>query len=158
MRGITSASTLSKQWALHDLMGAIRVQIPIDEVAMTAAQGRNDLLIALGAVLIFGAGVLLILIYVSIIKPVEASVNEVSGFSKSVDSVVDQNRKLLDASERQLAAFKVAKDQSNETKNLKGLAMDNAIAAEESAAQCRQLDTSFTALKEKMLRILGRKV
>jgi hypothetical protein len=157
MRGLTSATMASKQWALHDLMGAIRVQIPVDEVAMTAAQGRNDLLSTLALVLLGGVIGLFALIYMSIIKPVEASVIAVSSFSKSVDSVVDQNRKLLEASERQVAAFKASKDQSDETKNLKGLAMDNAIAAEESAAQCRQLDGSFSELKERMLKILGKK-
>jgi methyl-accepting chemotaxis protein len=50
--------TPGKTWKLHRLMGAVKVRVPIEEVASIAAAGRNWTLGGLGAVLLLGFGVL----------------------------------------------------------------------------------------------------
>lgn len=145
----------SKEWKLHSLMGAIRVDIPLSEVAKTAESGRK--ILTSGMLGTFGVGFLALLglIFVSIIKPVEKSVSQVEEFTKKVDDVISCNRKLMNASEKQTQAIKKG-DNAIDLNEVKNIANQNAMDVEESAVYCRELDSSFKSLKATLLKILGK--
>ena len=160
-----------KKWELHQLMGAIRVEVPVKEVALAAAGGRDKMLGGLGAVFLIGFSVLFGLIYQTIIRPVESSVKEVEGFSRTVDSVVGCSKDLVLTADKQRVTCgqTVAELDAGEgnqdsevariTQSLQQLADaadDNAMKAEESAVYCSDLDESFTNLKGRLQEILGK--
>ncbi len=151
-----------RTWKLHQLMGGVEVEIPVDQVAAAAAAGRNKMLAGLGSVFLIGFGLLFGLIYTTIINPVETSVREVEGFSQRVDSVVGCSKKLLLGAEDQIKscqdAQSLAAGNAQFADSLQGLsraANENAKSAEESAVHCNQLDESFGHLKGRLLKILG---
>jgi len=153
-----------KTWQMHRLMGAIRVEIPIDHVAALAAAGRNQTLGALGGTLALGFGLLLWLIYRNIIKPVEWSVQQVDGFSAKVDSVVGCSKDLVLAAEDQIKACKETQQILNagevmttttSLENLATVANSNAMRAEDSAVYCNELQESFDALRTRLQRMVG---
>ena len=157
-----------KEWDLHELMGGIRITVPVNEVAAAAAAGRNKMLTGLAAIFLLGFGGLLFLIHHTIIKPVESSVNEVAGFSDRVDSVVGCSKDLvLSAGDQNGACSQTlqalgdsdAEGQrkiSESIQALAGAANKNAMKAEESAVYCNELDQSFQDLKGRLESILGR--
>jgi methyl-accepting chemotaxis protein len=61
----------AKTWKLHGLMGAVKVRVPIEEVARVAAAGRNWTLGGLGLVLLLGFGVLFWCMRQWVLKPLE---------------------------------------------------------------------------------------
>ncbi len=155
---------VGRTWKLHQLMGALRVEIPVDQVAATAAAGRNKTLAALAGIFVVGFGGLLGLMYQSIIKPVERSVREVEGFSGKVDSVVGCSKDLVLEADAQTdacrSATKVAGtgDFSAVSRSLEALANaanGNAMKAEESAMHCNELQFQFTGLRSRLQKMLG---
>ncbi len=160
-----------KQWQLHELMGAIRVEVPVDEVAAAAAAGRNRMLAGIAAIFVLGFGGLFAMISKTVINPVESSVNQVEGFSDKVSSVVGCSKDLVLAADDQQKACRqtissVGNGDANQgsedsqlSTSLQGLANaanDNAMKAEESAVYCNDLDESFEDLKSRLQQILGR--
>jgi hypothetical protein len=97
-----------KVFALHDLMGAIKVDVPIDVVAMAAAEGRNTMLASIMGVFFIGFGGLFLLIQRTVVDPVHASVHEVVGFQSKVESVVECSRSLLKGAEDQVKICEAA--------------------------------------------------
>ena len=148
-----------KTWRLHQLMGALRVEIPVGQVAALAAAGRNQTLGILAAILLLGFGMLLGLIYRAIIRPVEWSVQEVEGFTTKVDAVVVCSKDLVQAADAQAEACRAAQEvlQAGEvattTQSLEALARvanGNAMRAEDSAVYCNQLNDSFSGLRARL--------
>jgi len=150
-----------KQWTMHELMGAIRVNIPVSEVAAAAEAGRNDMLMGLAITFLVGFAGLFFLIFTVVIKPIEESVDEVEGFSEQVDAVVKCSRGLLMGADEQLDACNQLKDKqssdehSAEFSELAELADKSAMKVEESAMYCTELETKFISLKSKLNKILG---
>ncbi len=153
-----------KSWKLHQLMGAIRVEIPVQQVAAMAAAGRNQSLAALAGIFVVGFGLLGGVLFRSIIRPVEVSVREVEGFSEKVDSVVGCSKDLVMEAEQQSracgeatsASRSGAGDISQSLASLAAAASKNAMRAEDSAVYCYQLQESFSGLKSRLLGILGK--
>ena len=163
-----------KSWKLHDLMGALRVEVPMDEVAEAAAVGTNNALAGLGAVLLAGFGFLYFLISSTIIKPIEQSIKAVEGFKEKVDSVVDCSKQNVLAAEDQSDDYATAKSKvaaaaertpgpeleavSASLTKLADASEENAMRAEESSVYCNDLDRSFNELKGRFQKMLGQKV
>ena len=160
-----------KQWELHELMGAIRVEVPVDEVAAAAAAGRNRMLAGIAAIFVLGFGGLFVMISKTVINPVESSVHQVEGFSNKVASVVGCSKDLVFAADDQQKACRqtissVGKGDTSQDsedpqiaaslQSLANAANDNAMKAEESAMYCNDLDESFEDLKSRLQQILGR--
>jgi hypothetical protein len=162
-----------KSWQMHELMGGIRVEIPMEEVAATAAAGRNEALMALGGVLFVGFGILYFLISKTIIKPVEASVVDVQGFAEKIDAVVNVSKQSVEAAEGQSSAFSEAQSAaeglvssgvksddvdeiSASIQRLSDAANENTLRAEESTVFCNDLEDSFGELKGRLQKMLGR--
>lgn len=154
-----------KQWKLHELMGAIRVNVPVNEVAVAAQQARNSLLAGLAAVFTTGFLLLFGLIQQTVIKPVVASVREVEGFADNVDSVVGCNQSLVISADTQQQACNSAlsslesgvddgRDMAASLRALAETANENAKSAVDSAVHCNELDESFTSLKGRLQRML----
>ena len=68
-----------KQWRLHQLMGGIRVEIPVDQVGALAAAGRNRVLGGFGIILVVGLGLLLLLVRKQILEPIDRAVEVLGG-------------------------------------------------------------------------------
>ena len=169
-----------KSWEQGQLMGALQVDVPIDEVAAAAAKGRNAMLGFLGGIFVFGFSILFVLIQKTIIQPVRTSVLEVESFSDNIQSVVGCSRNLLLGADDQVVACKKAKIEikqpalvgsggpaeevrgesadifESSLNNLEKLANDNANQAGDSAFHCIELESSFNKLKQRLQKILGR--
>ena len=63
-----------KQWKLDELMGAIRVEVPVGEVAALAEAGRNQMLGALAGLLAGGLGLLFFMLKRGVIEPIGRTV------------------------------------------------------------------------------------
>ncbi len=150
-----------KQWELHQLMGAIRVNIPVSQVAAAAEAGQNRMLYSLGTIFAIGFIVLFFLIFNVVIKPIEESVQAVEGFSQQIDDVVKCSRELLIGADEQLDACNELKEKQDSDKRkaefeeLANLADKSAMRAEESSMYCSDLETQFSSLRAKLNRILG---
>ena len=152
-----------KTFQLHRLMGALRVEVPIDQVAALAAAGRDRTLGTLAGIFVVGFALLFWLIHRQIIKPVEWSVHQVEGFTPKIDAVVLCNKDLVLAADEQATACRGtqqvldAGDIAAATKSLLSLATvanDNAMRAEDSAVYCNDLSESFDNLKAKLQEIV----
>ncbi len=163
-----------KSWELGELMGSVKVEVPIDQVAAAAAAGRNKMLTGIAGVFIIGFGLLFVMIHTTIIKPVESSVRQVEGFADKVEAVVDCSRNLLFGAEEQAASCRKATSEAdiaggseqvaNESqiaeinttiRDLGTVADKNAKSAEEAAFYCTELDSSFSQLRGRLQKILG---
>jgi hypothetical protein len=166
-----------KVFALHDLMGAIKVDVPIDVVAMAAAEGRNTMLASIMGVFFIGFGGLFLLIQRTVVEPVHASVHEVVGFQSKVDSVVECSRSLLKGAEDQVKICEAAQGAGEQSmpiavgqntsfttsssgiddtlKEIVTAAYSNASSAEESAYHCSELSGAFGQLRTRFQKMLG---
>ncbi len=158
-RGIAPGKTFT----LNGLMGALRVEVPIDQVAALAAEGRDRTLGALAAIFVIGFALLLWLIHLAIIKPVEWSVLKVEGFTSKIDAVVLCNKDLVQAADEQATACRGAQNvldagdivaTTRSLASLASVANDNAMRAEDSAVYCNDLNESFDDLKTKLQEIV----
>ncbi|NQZ55949.1 MAG: DUF3365 domain-containing protein [Lentisphaeraceae bacterium] len=150
-----------KQWTTNQLMGAIKVDIPVDKVEAVAKATQNKLIVSLGVSMLVGFVVLSLMIFSLIIKPVEKSILEVNEFSAKVDNVVDCSRKMLFCTDEQIESCEKAisldgDDKQKELTNLGELAEKNAMSAEESASYCTDLDESFKQLNSRLNKIVGK--
>jgi|GEM_PF-390564 len=155
-----------KQWELHELMGGLRVDVPVNEVAAAASHARNVMLASLGGVFAGGFVLLFGLIQRTVIRPVENSVRDVEGFAKDVDSVVGCSRDLVISADSQGRACKEALSDLEAEQvsqegirtslgKLAGAANENAMKAEESAVYCNQLEESFTGLRGRLQEMIS---
>ncbi len=154
-----------KRWKQHELMGAIRVNVPVNEVAAAAQHARNSLLSALAGVFTGGFVLLFGLIQRTVIKPVAASVREVEGFAENVDAVVGCNKDLVVSADTQQQACQAAlssldaadggeQEIADSVKLLAQSADENAMRAVDSAVNCNELEASFASLKGRLQRML----
>ncbi len=144
-----------KQWELNELMGAIRVDIPLISVQEMAAGARRDLLSSIAGVFVIGFVGLLGVLYMSVIRPTEKSILEVEQFRHRVDAVVDCARNLLIGTEKQLDAFN-GSSEINDLDHVRKIAIENASNAELAAASCGELDFGFKNMNSKFQKMLGR--
>ncbi len=142
-----------KQWQLHQLMGALRVDIPISSVEALASESRKNLLISISLVFLIGFTSLLILLYKNIINPVERSVNEVNRFKNIVDDVIEKNVAILDGSDEEMILLS---EENVDLEKLNQTSMKNASSAQLAAAACANLEEGFTELNKEMQKILGK--
>lgn len=111
--------------------------------------------LGIGFVVMFG------LILSTIVKPVEASVRDVDGFSEKIDELVMCGRKLLLGADEQVDAIKSAQAGGGAAETADGkdkvsqIASDNAMSAEEAAFHCGELDEGFDVLRGRLKKILG---
>lgn len=142
-----------KIWKLHQLMGALRVEIPISSVEALASASRNQLVVSMFILFLVGFIVLLIMLYKNVIHPVEESINEVNRFKLIVSDVIEKNGAILDGSDEEMNLL----DQENiDLDNLQEVSMKNASNAQLAAAACGNLDEGFSQLNSKMQKMLGK--
>lgn len=157
---------VGKQWKLHELIGALRVDVQLEQVEALARQSRNEMVMNLLGVFLIGFILLYALIRTGVLRPVVASVVEIDGFTNKIDSVVLSSQKLLIGAEDQMKACQKAAESLGgvdtskaERQVLQGLqsqANENAKSAEEAAYVCSELEDSFGALKRRLLKMIGR--
>ena len=70
-RNLSGVQT-EKQWKLHDLMGAIKVVVPLETVAAETVHVQRDSLVSLSVMLLICFGILVSLFYVKVINPIFA--------------------------------------------------------------------------------------
>jgi Protein of unknown function (DUF3365) len=143
-----------KTWQQHRLMGALKVDVPLDAVRALAAEGRHRLLWGIAAVFALCILGLFALLHLSIIRPTERSIEEISDFDKIVDDVVGCTRDLLDGAEAQVRSLQ-AQSPGSTPPALKQ-AMENASQAEIAAGYCADLDSRFKALRKRLRTMLGK--
>ncbi|MCP4494530.1 MAG: DUF3365 domain-containing protein [Gammaproteobacteria bacterium] len=146
-----------KQWKLNELMGAIRVEIPINTVKAMANDGRNRLLLSLIILFITGFAAMMIVIIKSIIKPIEGSMEDLNNFSTKIDSVVECSRDLLKTADEQVHIYEAARANKGKASinELTRMADRSAMSAEESAAHCLELKESFAESSGRFAKIIG---
>ncbi len=176
--------TPGKQWELHQLMGAIEVNVPLKKVQALAASGKTNLLLGLAATFVIGFTLLFFILGRSVINPVQKSAEEITAFSETIDEVVGCSRKLLSGAEGQLETCRSSADvvmakqavtadgesviDPHEERRLSRKraqafdaisrrAEDSAMVAEEAAVHCSTLEGRFAELTKRLNKVLGRK-
>lgn len=143
-----------KQWQLHELMGAIRVDIPLSSVQKQAESVETNLMISLAVLFIAGFGTLLFILYQNVIEPAEQAINDVAHFKELVDDVINKNREVLDGTDKQYELLTQDEVNINE---LQDIALKSASDAQLAAASCGNLEDGFKTLNDKMQKMLGKK-
>ena len=69
---ISQGEKAQKEWKLHDLMGAIKVKVPLDAVAARTLHVQRDSIVSLSVMLLICFGILVSLFYVKVINPIFA--------------------------------------------------------------------------------------
>ena len=142
-----------KQWKLHQLMGALRVEIPISSVEALASESRTELLVSMFILFLVGFIGLLLLLYKNVIHPVEESVKEVNRFKVIIDDVITKNGAILDGSDEEM---EILEQENADLNKLQSVSMKNASTAQLAAAACASLDEGFTKLNNEMKKMLGK--
>ena len=146
---------VGKHWELDELMGAIRVEVPLTSVKAQAADSERALMISMGALFAVGFGTLLLVLYVSVTRPTEKSIGQVDEFKRLVETVVDRARELMSGTDDQ---FEALEDESGQPDLglIRTIAMQNVSNAQLAAASCGELEEGFDALSGEMKKILGK--
>ena len=154
-----SGTKPGKQWKLNQLMGAIRVEVPINTVEALANSSRDTLLLSLFGLFIAGFIIMMIAIIKAIIKPIENSIKDLNNFSSKINSVVDCSRGSLKAADKQVQIYKDVKNQKVKISlnELSDMANQGAVNAEDSASHCIELKEAFNESKKKFSKMIGEK-
>ncbi|MCJ8329766.1 MAG: response regulator [Lentisphaeria bacterium] len=78
-----------KQWELNDLMGGIKVSVPLDEIAQSTSHIQRDALISIFVALICCFGIMISLLYINVINPIIALttlIKKVTGGNIDIDA------------------------------------------------------------------------
>jgi len=83
---------VGRQWKLHQLMGAIQVDVEVEDVVAASSTGRNRLLWGIGFALAVGFGALFLLLQSKVFTPLQRSVRDLSVLRAQVHDLVDEGR------------------------------------------------------------------